>query len=63
VLRAAGGAQKVRLQAHDCTHPPPHGSDGAAMRSMKVKSLPPILALHLKRFKFNESLQRFKKLS
>ncbi len=53
----------MRLQAHDCTHPPPHGSDGAAMRSMKVKSLPPILALHLKRFKFNESLQRFKKLS
>ena len=31
--------------------------------SMKVKSLPPILALHLKRFKFIESLQRFKKLS
>mmetsp|Transcript_7748 Transcript_7748/g.14597 ORF Transcript_7748/g.14597 Transcript_7748/m.14597 type:complete len:353 (-) Transcript_7748:250-1308(-) len=33
-----------------------------AQKCMKVKKLPPILALHLKRFKFIESLGRYKKL-
>lgn len=30
---------------------------------MKVKKLPKILALHLKRFKYMEQLQRYAKLS
>ena len=34
-----------------------------AQRRMKVKELPQVLAIHLKRFKYIEQLQRFKKLS
>uniref|UniRef100_A0A7S3WH44 ubiquitinyl hydrolase 1 n=1 Tax=Emiliania huxleyi TaxID=2903 RepID=A0A7S3WH44_EMIHU len=34
-----------------------------AKRCMRVKRLPNVLALHLKRFKYVEQLQRFKKLS
>eukprot|EP00123_Amoebidium_parasiticum_P004565 comp15853_c0_seq1/m.13180 comp15853_c0_seq1/g.13180 ORF comp15853_c0_seq1/g.13180 comp15853_c0_seq1/m.13180 type:complete len:493 (-) comp15853_c0_seq1:268-1746(-) len=34
-----------------------------AQKRMRIKKLPPILALHLKRFKYIEELQRYKKLS
>ena len=34
-----------------------------ANKCMRIKRLPNILALHLKRFKYIEQLQRFKKLS
>ena len=34
-----------------------------AQKSMKVLQLPSVMALHLKRFKYMEQLQRFKKLS
>lgn len=34
-----------------------------AQKSMRIKRLPNVLALHLKRFKYIEDLQRFKKLS
>jgi hypothetical protein len=30
---------------------------------MRVKKLPKLLALHLKRFKYNETIQRYSKLS
>ena len=30
---------------------------------MRIKKLPPVLALHLKRFKFMESSQRYQKLA
>eukprot|EP00696_Hemimastix_kukwesjijk_P013088 gnl/Hemi2/26423_TR8874_c0_g1_i1.p1 gnl/Hemi2/26423_TR8874_c0_g1~~gnl/Hemi2/26423_TR8874_c0_g1_i1.p1 ORF type:complete len:363 (+),score=99.92 gnl/Hemi2/26423_TR8874_c0_g1_i1:204-1292(+) len=33
-----------------------------AQKRMKIKTLPPILALHLKRFKYIEQLQQYKKL-
>jgi ubiquitin carboxyl-terminal hydrolase 12/46 len=34
-----------------------------ATKRMRIKKLPPVLALHLKRFKFMESTQRYQKLA
>jgi len=42
-------------------HPNPNPNQ--ANKCMRIKRLPNILALHLKRFKYIEQLQRFKKLS
>lgn len=40
-----------------------HNSYYHIRRRMKIKKLPSILALHLKRFKYEESLQRHVKLT
>ena len=41
----------------------PRGALQEAHKRMRIKRLPNVLALHLKRFKYMEQLQRFKKLS